>query len=231
MIPLRDDNPSASKPVVTVTLLVIVALVFFWQFSVGPSAGEAVVYALGLVPGVLFGQHELPEGLAIVPPSATILTSMFLHGGWLHLLSNMLFLWIYGDNVEDAMGHAKFLLFYVVCGIAAALTQALPDPHSTIPMIGASGAISGVLGAYLLLFPRARILVLIPLGFFLYTTRLRASIVLIWWFVLQFVSAAATSGGGVAFRAHVGGFVAGMALVAVFKRPGVRLFNPLRART
>jgi membrane associated rhomboid family serine protease len=229
MIPLRDDNPSASKPAVTVALIAVVTLVFFWQLSVGPQLGEAVIYTLGLIPGVLLGQHELPERLAIVPPAATILTSMFLHAGWLHLLSNMLFLWIYGDNVEDAMGHARFLLFYVVCGIAAALTQALPDPHSTIPMIGASGAISGVLGAYLLLFPHARILVLIPLGFFLYTTRLSASVVLIWWFVLQFVSTAADSGdGGVAFRAHVGGFVAGMALVAVFKRRGIRLFNPLR---
>ena len=229
MIPLRDDNPSASKPAVTVALIVVVTLVFFWQLSVGPQTGEAVIYALGLVPGVLLGQHELPEQLVIVPPAATILTSMFLHGGWLHLVSNMLFLWIYGDNVEDAMGHAKFFFFYLVCGIAAALTQALPDPHSTIPMIGVSGAISGVLGAYLLLFPRARILVLIPLGFLLHTTRLRASVVLIWWFVLQFVSTAVGSGGaGVAFRAHVGGFVTGMALVALFKRPGVRLFNPLR---
>lgn len=219
MIPLRDDNSSASKPVVTVALLAIATLVFFWQLSVGPGAGETVVYALGLIPGALFGEHELPERLAIVPPSATILTSMFLHGGWLHLLGDMLFLWIYGDNVEDAMGHARFLL--LVCGIAAALAQALPDPHSTVPMIGASGAISGVLGAYLLLFPSSRILVLIPLGLFLHT-----SIVLIWWFVIQFVSTATPSGGGVAFRAHVGGFTA---LVAVFKRPGVRLFKPLRA--
>jgi len=232
MIPLRDDNPSEMRPVVTVALLVAVALVFLWQLSLGPRDGEAIVYALGLIPGVLLGQHELPAELAIVPPVTTILTSMFMHGGWLHLLGNMLYLWIYGDNVEDAMGHAKFLLFYLVCGVAAALTQALPDPHSVVPMIGASGAISGVLGAYLLLFPRAHVVVLIPLGFLMYTVRWPASVVLIWWFVLQFLSnalAAGGQGGGVAFRAHVGGFAAGMLLVVFFKRPGFRLYNPLRA--
>lgn len=230
MIPLRDDNPSRNAPVVTVALLVAVALVFLWQLSLGPAGSEAAVYAFGLVPGVLLGEHRLPDSVAVVPPVTTILTSMFLHGGWLHLIGNMLYLWIYGDNVEDSMGRAKFLVFYLLCGVAAALAQALPDPHSTVPMIGASGAISGVLGAYLLLFPHARILVVIPLGFFLHTTQLRAGVVLVWWFVLQFVSGAfATGTGGVAFRAHVGGFVAGLALVAVFKRPGVRLFNPLRA--
>lgn len=231
MIPLRDDNPSSTRPVVTVALLAAVALVFLWQLWLGPRVGEAMIYALGLIPGVLLGRHELPTELAIVPPTATILTSMFMHGGWLHLLGNMLYLWIYGDNVEDAMGHGRFLLFYVLCGIAAALTQALPAPHSTVPMIGASGAISGVLGAYLLLFPRARVLVLIPLGFFLYTVRWPASIVLIAWFALQFLSnalSAGGAGGGVAFRAHLGGFVAGMVLVAFFRRPGFRLFNPLR---
>jgi membrane associated rhomboid family serine protease len=171
MIPLRDDNPSEIRPVVTVALLAAVAGVFLWELSLGPRGGEAAVYALGLIPGVLLGEHELPADLALVPPVATVLTSMFMHAGWLHLLGNMLYLWIYGDNVEDAMGHAKFLLFYLVCGVVAALTQALPDPHSVVPMIGASGAISGVLGAYLLLFPHARVVVLIPLGFFLYTAR------------------------------------------------------------
>lgn len=229
MIPLRDDNPTETRPVVTVTILSSVALVFLWQLSFGPRGGEAIVYALGLIPGVLFGQHELPAELAIVPPSVTIFTSMFMHGGWMHLLGNMLYLWIYGDNVEDSMGHGKFVLFYLVCGTAAAFAQALPDPHSTIPMIGASGAISGVLGAYLLLYPRARILVLIPLGFFLYIVKWPASFVLIWWFVLQFLSSTVSAGSsGVAFRAHLGGFVVGMILVGLFKRPGVRLFNPLR---
>lgn len=231
MIPLRDDNPSKTAPVVTVALIVVVVVVFMWQLSLSPEGGEAAVYVFGLIPGVLLGEHQLSDALAIVPPGLTILTSMFLHLGWLHLIGNMLYLWIYGDNVEDSMGRVRFLIFYLLCGVVAALAQALPDPHSTTPMIGASGAISGVLGAYLLLFPHARISVLIPIGFFLYPTQLRASIVLAWWFVLQFVSSAIAAGGsgGVAFRAHVGGFVAGLALVALFKRRDVPLFNPLRA--
>lgn len=232
VIPLRDDNPSKTVPVVTIALLAAVAAVFLSVLSLGPSRSEAAVYALGLIPGALFGQHKLAPELALLPPAATILTSMFVHGGWLHLLGNMLYLWIYGDNVEDAMGHAKFLVFYLLCGTVAALAQALPDPHSTVPMIGASGAISGVLGAYLVLFPRARIAVLIPLGFFLSTARLSANVVLVWWFVLQFLSTVLSpeATGGVAFRAHVGGFVAGIALVAIFRRPGVPLFNPFTAR-
>lgn len=230
MIPLRDDSPMASRPVITVTLLVAVALLFLRQSSLGQPGAQAAVYALGLIPSVLFGLHELPAELAIVPPSATIVTSMFLHGGWMHLLGNMLYLWIFGDNVEDAMGHTRFLAFYLLCGTAAAFAQALPDPHSTVPMIGASGAISGVLGAYLLLFPRARVLAVIPIGFFLYTVRWPANVVLIGWFVVQFLSNAfAPAGGaGVAFRAHLGGFIGGMVLIGLFKKPGVPLFNPLR---
>tara|TARA_Y100001933_G_scaffold237733_3_gene260902 strand:+ start:12460 stop:13155 length:696 start_codon:yes stop_codon:yes gene_type:complete len=230
VIPLRDDNPSATPPVVTVGVLTAVAAVFLWQWSLPPAGFETAVYALGLIPGVLFGLHALPAELAIVPAEVTVLTSMFLHGGWMHLIGNMLFLWVFGDNVEDAMGHGRFAVFYVTCGIAAAFAQVLPDPHSVVPMIGASGAISGVLGAYLLLFPRARVLVLVPLGFFLYTVRWPAQLVLLGWFGLQLLSNAfADSGsGGVAFGAHVGGFLAGVTLVGLFKRPGVRLFNPLR---
>lgn len=231
MIPLRDDNPSELRPIVTVSLIVVVTLVFLWQLSLGARAGQEAVYSLGLIPSVLFGIDRLPPALAMVPPGLTILTSMFLHGGWLHLIGNMLYLWIFGDNVEDAMGHGRFLLFYLLCGVAAALAQALPDPQSQLPMIGASGAISGVLGAYLLLYPRARVLVLIPLGFFLQTVRLPAAAVLLLWFGLQLLSSllAPAGGGGVAFRAHVGGFVAGLLLVIVFRRPGFRLGNPLRA--
>jgi membrane associated rhomboid family serine protease len=230
MIPLRDDNPSERKPVVTVALIVICTLVFLWQFASGSQGGQEIVYALGLVPSVLFGFHDLPADIALVPPSVTLFSSMFLHGGWMHLIGNMLYLWIFGDNVEDSMGHGRFIVFYLLCGVAAALAQAVPDPHSIVPMVGASGAISGVLGAYLLLYPHARILVLIPLGFFLQTVRLPASIVLILWFALQFLSNLFTKSdvGGVAFRAHIGGFVAGMLLVALFKRRGVRLLHPFR---
>jgi membrane associated rhomboid family serine protease len=148
----------------------------------------------------------------------------------MHLIGNMLYLWIFGNNVEDAMGHGRFIVFYLLCGSAAVLAQALPDPQSQIPMIGASGAISGVLGAYLLLYPHARVLVLIPLGFYLTTLRLKAGWVLGFWFVLQLISSAAAVGqqGGVAFGAHIGGFVAGMLLLPLFKRRGVRYFHPGR---
>jgi membrane associated rhomboid family serine protease len=149
----------------------------------------------------------------------TIFTSMFMHGGWMHLIGNMLYLWIFGDNVEDSMGHPRFIVFYLVCGTVAVFAQALPDTQSTIPMIGASGAISGVLGAYLLLYPHARVVVLIPLG-----------IVLALWFGLQLAQSALTPKdvAGIAFGAHIGGFLAGMALVPLFKSRRVRLLNPRR---
>ena len=230
MIPLRDDNPSELRPVLTIALIASIVLVFLWQLSLGSAGGNAAVYTFGLIPSVLLGINERPAGLAVVPAVLTVLTSMFLHDGWLHLIGNALYLWIFGDNVEDAMGHVKFFLFYLLCGVAAALAQALPDPQSTLPMIGASGAISGVLGAYLLLYPRAHVLVAIPIGLFLQTMRLPASVVLLLWFGVQFLSnlLAAQGSGGVAFRAHLVGFVAGMVLVGLFNRPGVRLFNPLQ---
>jgi len=154
---------------------------------------------------------------------------MFLHGGWMHLIGNMLYLWIFGNNVEDVMGHVRFIFFYLLCGIAAVFTQAFPNPQSDIPMIGASGAISGVLGAYLLLYPHARILVAIPFGFYIHTTRLPAGIVLGFWFILQLISSALSGGqGGVAFGAHIGGFVMGMILILFFRHKGVRLFAPAR---
>jgi membrane associated rhomboid family serine protease len=224
MIPLHDDNPSSSPPIVTVTFIVACVLVFLWQTTLPPQASQAAVFSFGVVPATLLGGAGLPAEIYRVPPWFTVLTSMFLHGGWLHLIGNMLYLWIFGNNIEDAMGHARFIAFYAICGIAAALTQALPDPHSTIPMIGASGAISGVLGAYLLLYPHARVLVLIPLGFFTRLIRLPAVLVLGFWFVLQLVSSMASASEGVAFRAHVGGFVAGVALIALFKRRHVPLF-------
>jgi membrane associated rhomboid family serine protease len=157
---------------------------------------------------------------------------MFLHGGWMHLIGNMLYLWIFGNNVEDAMGHARFLAFYVLCGAAAVFAQALPAPDSTIPMIGASGAISGVLGAYLLLYPHARVLVLIPLGAFSRLVYLPAMVVLGFWFALQLLSTllADPNQPGVAFGAHAGGFVAGMLLIPLFKRRGVPLFHPRQGR-
>jgi len=230
MIPLHDDNPTSSTPVITVAFIVVCVLVFLWQIGQGPGVQEQVIYGLGMIPAVLFGKSHLDPEVMRVAPVATLVTSMFMHGGWLHLLGNMLYLWIFGNNVEDAMGHGRFVLFYLLCGLAAAMAQALPDPASTIPMVGASGAISGVLGAYLLLYPRARVLVLIPLGVFTQLVRLPAIWVLGLWFGMQLLSGAASVGsrGGVAFGAHIGGFLAGMALIPVFRQRQHRLFNPFR---
>lgn len=224
MIPLHDDNPSRTTPYVTIGIIIACVLAFFWELSLGKRV-ELAIYSLGMTPAVVFGGKQLLPELSIVPEWMTIFTSMFLHGGWMHLIGNMLYLWIFGDNVEDAMGHGRFLVFYLTSGIFAVLAQALPDPTSTVPMIGASGAISGVLGAYLLMYPHARVLVAVPLGFFLYTMRIPAGLVLGFWFVLQLISSAASSGqpGGVAFGAHIGGFIAGMALIPFFKYPRIPL--------
>jgi len=231
MIPLHDDNPTRTFPLVTVSLIGACILVFFWQVSLGPRAGQAVAYSLGLVPAVLLQRVHLPPELALVPPALTIYTSMFLHGGLLHVAGNMLYLWIFGNNVEEAMGHSRFLVFYLICGTAAALVQTFSNPASQVPMIGASGAISGVLGAYLLLFPHARVLVLLPLGFLFYMVRIPAGWVLGLWFALQLLSSTlAGSGGGIAFFAHIGGFIAGMLLIPVFKRRTVNLLQPGQQR-
>jgi membrane associated rhomboid family serine protease len=181
-----------------------------------------------MIPATVFGDKSLPPELAIIPPWMTAFTSMFMHGGWMHLIGNMLYLWIFGNNVEDSMGHVRFVFFYLLCGIAAVLAQAWPDPDSAVPMIGASGAISGVLGAYLLLFPHARVLVAIPFGIIVHTMRIPAGFVLGFWFLMQLLSSA-TAGdqqGGVAFGAHIGGFIAGMALIPFFKYRRIRLLSP-----
>jgi len=227
VIPLHDDNPTQTFPFLTVTFIAICILVYFWQVSLGTEGYQAVVYSLGVIPAVLLDKIQLPSGLAIIPAEMTIFTSMFLHGGFFHLGGNMLYLWIFGNNIEDAMGRPRFVIFYFVCGIAAALGQTLQNPDSQIPMIGASGAISGVLGAYLLLYPHARVLVLIPLGFFSQLVRLPASWVLGFWFVMQLISSALSSseGGGVAWFAHIGGFIAGMLLVPLLKHKNVKLFH------
>jgi len=218
MIPLRDDNPTRTRPIVTYAILGLCVLVFLWQLALGPGGNEAAVYALGFIPAVVLGGADLPEQLIWVPPPLTIFTSMFLHGGVLHLAGNLLYLWIFADNIEDRMGRGRFVLFYGICGIAAALAQAVPDIDSPIPMIGASGAVSGVLGAYIMLFPHARVLVAIPIFVVLYTLRLPAIWVLGVWFLGQLMSsvALASAGAGIAFRAHVGGFVAGVVLVRLF---------------
>ncbi len=183
-----------------------------------------------MVPAVVFGNAELPASLHVVPPAATLITSMFLHGSWLHLLGNMLYLWIFGKGVETALGAPRFLAFYLLCGIAAGLTQALIDPAADVPMIGASGAIAGTLGAYLVLHPRANVHVFVWILIFVRIITLPAVILLGIWFALQLLSALSMDPGepGVAFWAHVGGFVAGMVLVLAMRRPGVVLMQPRR---
>lgn len=219
MIPLRDDNPVRGTPVVTILLILACAAVYLWELSLPPGARERAIAYLGVIPALLFG-HGSMDGPAWVSPPATIFTSMFLHGGLLHLAGNMLYLWVFGDNIEDRVGRFRFVVFYLLCGTVAALTQALPDTRSTIPMIGASGAVSGVLGAYVVLYPRANVLVLLPLLIVFYTVRVPAFVVLGLWFAGQLASSlmAEPGAGGVAFMAHVGGFVAGAVAIRFFLR-------------
>ena len=230
ILPLHDDNPTRTRPVVTIALIVACVLVFIWELSGGSEGAQRIIYSLGAIPAVLLGHRALPPDLAVMPPIFSVVTSMFLHGGLWHLLGNMLYLWIFGNNVEDAMGHGRFILFYLICGLAAVLAQAVPHPESTVPMVGASGAISGVLGAYMLLYPHARVLLGLPLGFFIVQLgRFRAVWVLAAWFGMQLVmnlfASSDEAQGGVAFRAHIGGFVAGMMLIPFMKHRNVKLWK------
>jgi membrane associated rhomboid family serine protease len=215
VIPLQDDIPAHRPPIVTVAVIAACVMVFLWQAGLGEREMQRAIYRFGMIPAVLLGEARLGRELQPLWSPLTLVTSMFLHGGWAHLLGNMLYLWIFGNNVEDRLGHAGFALFYVGCGLAAAAAQILPAPGSTIPMVGASGAVSGVLGAYLVLFPHARVLVLVPFGF-MFLHQIRASWMLGLWIAIQVVSAVAqpAEAGGVAWWAHVGGFAAG-ALVAL----------------
>jgi membrane associated rhomboid family serine protease len=220
MIPLRDDAPHATTPFITYLLLALNIVVFLFEVMLDTGARQAFIYQFGFLPAhlthFLAGTGRVDASGALLP----VFTSMFLHASWLHLIANMWALWIFGDNVEDHVGHFKFLLLYLAAGVAASLLHAAFNLDSRIPSVGASGAIAGVMGAYFLLFPSARVLTLVPF-IFVFFTWLPAWIVLGYWFVVQFLSGAAgaiatseqTSGGGVAFWAHVGGFVAGVALI------------------
>jgi membrane associated rhomboid family serine protease len=223
VIPLHDDNPTTIPPVVTVGIIVLCAAVFLWQQTLSANAEQIAVYSYGVVPALLLGGESRPPELARIPEWLPLVTSMFLHGGWLHIIGNMLYLWIFGNNIEDAMGHARFVVFYLLCGTIAALTQSYLAVDSEVPMIGASGAIAGVLGAYAVLYPRAHVLVLVPLGFFSQVMRLPALLVLGFWFVLQFLqgSTAPSGEGGVAYWAHIGGFIAGVVLIFLYRRRGL----------
>jgi len=231
MFPLKDDNPTAITPVITWMLIAVNVMIFAYQASLGPRASQIFVYQFGAIPAVVTGDQSLPGNLVAVPPFLSVFTSMFLHGGFMHLIGNMWFLWIFGNNIEEAMGHLRYLAFYVICGLLASISHILSNAGSTIPSIGASGAIAGVLGAYLLLYPRAKVLTLIFLGFFIRLLYIPAGFVLGLWFIFQLLSgsmAGRQDAGGIAFWAHVGGFVAGILLVGVFKRGDIRFFNPPR---
>lgn len=232
MIPLRDDNPTSIIPWVTISIIILSSAVFLWELSVMTTGNQSAITALSFIPSTLLAGKHLPPEISVVAPSVTLLTSMFLHGGWMHLIGNMLYLWIFGNNVEDAMGHKRFIVFYLVCGVIAGLAHALPNATSDIPTVGASGAISGVLGAYLLLYPHARVMVFVPLGLLSRVIQLPAGWALGFWFALQLVSSAGSgsAAGGVAWGAHIGGFVAGMVLIPFFRYKHVPLFHPRISR-
>ena len=217
MIPLKDENPTSSRPIVTYFLIGLCVVVFLMQL--GSQSYRTLILSYGLIPSVLMGHDQLPMDLYAVPAYMTIFSHMFMHGGWMHLIMNMLFMWVFADNIEDNLGSRNFIIFYILCGIGAAMAHVLMDTHSQIPMIGASGAISGVLGAYIINYPKARILVLIPF-FFIFIIKIRALYVLGYWFVLQFINSYTMSSqeGGVAYAAHIGGFVCGMVLILFFNK-------------
>ncbi len=223
MLPLRDENPTVRTPVLTVGLIGLCILVFFLQMGAGPEEQGTIVYRFGLVPAVFFGHGRLAPEIGAMPAMLTLFTSMFLHGGWMHLGSNMLFLWIFGNNIEDVLGHVRFIIFYVLSGVAAGFAQMLVDTSSAVPMIGASGAIAGILAAYMLLFPKAKVVTLIWLGFFVTTVRISAVWFLGIWLAMQWLNALGgpEGGGGVAWWAHLGGFGAGLLLILVLKPGGV----------
>jgi membrane associated rhomboid family serine protease len=233
MFPLKDDVPSRTVPIVTVGLIALNMVIFVYQLSlqlggegVAQASADAFVLEFGVIPcrlsGICRGGAELPS------PVLTVFTSMFVHGSVVHVLGNMLYLWIFGDNVEDTLGHGTFLVFYLASGVAAVLAQVIANPSASTPMIGASGAVSGVLGAYLVLFPYAGVLTLLVLGFFIRMIRVPAVLVLGFWIVVQIVGGLAglgrAAGGGIAWFAHLGGFVAGLVLVFLLRaRPRGRL--------
>lgn len=217
MIPIRDKNPSRTFPLVNTAIIAINVLVFFYELSLGPEL-RPFLYRYGLVPAALF-YPDIPEAGGL----HTLLTSMFLHGGLMHLAGNMIFLYIFGDNVEDHYGHGPYVLFYVAAGVGAALTQIAINPSSTVPMVGASGAISGVMGAYMVLFPQARIITLVPVFLFFTLVEMPAVVFVMIWFVMQFLfglgsTVAGSTGPGVAWWAHVGGFVTGAAITWALRR-------------
>lgn len=225
MIPLRDTARSKGTPIVNYTLIVVCGALFLYEVSLGEQL-DAFLYRYGLIPAQL--SSTVRHGSFSLAPIGSIFSSMFLHAGWMHLVGNMLFLYVFGDNVEGRLGHRGYLAFYLACGASAAVIQVAFSPSSQVPMVGASGAIAGILGAYFILFPRARVLTLIPLFVFFPVVEVSAFFFLGFWFVLQFVQAYLSGGmgaaeGGVAWWAHAGGFAAGALFLPLFLLAGKAL--------
>jgi membrane associated rhomboid family serine protease len=221
MIPLRDINPRSSTPVVTIALIIVNSMVWLYELSLPEAAANRFIYQMGMIPARLEAAFSLPE-VSLASALIPLFTSIFLHGGWMHVIGNMWFLWVFGDNVEDRLGHLRYLLFYVASGVGAGILHTAFDWGSSVPALGASGAISGVMGAYLVLFPRSRVVTLVPLIIVFFTVQLPAFIFLGYWFVLQFINGMGALGqrgmGGVAWWAHIGGFAIGVVLALVLPR-------------
>ncbi len=217
--PFADENPTKKKPIISWSIIFVCSFIFFNQIFEPIYIIEQTFLSFGMIPAILFGYSELSGPLKIIHPFLSVFTSMFLHGGWMHIIGNMTYLYIFGDNIEERLGKFKFIIFYIVTGIVAALSQAIIDPTSTIPMIGASGAIAGVLGGYLVLYPKANIKVLFWFIIFVKVIRIRAFIVLGGWIIIQFISFNGTdlNSGGVAYAAHIGGFISGILLINLMK--------------
>ena len=228
MIPIHDDNPTHITPWVTFVLLGLCVGAFLGQWWLSSAAETRALYSFGLIPAVFTGAGTLPPSLDVLPPIFTVFTAVFLHGGILHLLGNLIYLWIFGNNIEDAMGHGRFIVFFALCAFAAAIAQVVAAPDSQIPMIGASGAVAGILGAYLLLYPNATVTVILHLVIILHVVRVPASWLLVVWFAVQIISSLFTAPGtpGVAWYAHIGGFAAGLLLIPLFKHDHVPLLHP-----
>ncbi|HUT83353.1 MAG TPA: rhomboid family intramembrane serine protease [Thermodesulfobacteriota bacterium] len=220
MIPLKDNIPSRTFPFVNISIIIINIVVFLYEVSLGPYLGR-FIFHFGVIPSKFFLLLS-SETFYPVPAFLPLFSSLFLHGGWLHLLGNMLYLWIFGDNVEDVLGHIRYLLFYLLCGIGAGMTHIITQSGSQVPTIGASGAIAGVMGAYFILFPRARVVTLIPIFIFLQFIEIPAFFFLAFWLIMQLFfgafSGSSSYSGGIAFWAHIGGFACGMLLLLFFKR-------------
>ncbi len=229
-LPLYDDNPTRSPAYLTWLIIMLCVSVHLWQMGLSPTEDRLISLQYGVVPALFFGVDSLPPEYQAIPPFLSPLTSMFLHGGLMHLGGNMLFLWIFGNNVEESMGRARYLVFYVLCGYAAAFFQGVFDMSSTIPMIGASGAIAGVLAAYALLYPKANIRTLVVIIIFIRVVSIPAAAVLLGWFLMQTIQGMQfdTGSGGVAYFAHIGGFICGLLTVRAFLNKGVTLFQPAK---